>query len=226
MNSPIAILHFNNSSEGNPRILKPDISGLWFSNKILHKYLFEDSNPEKIVNEAVTYSNSLNNTYDRLEFSETIIPALLVIDRIDCIPNFTELSNTLSAPNHQAAMQFLFTKAYRLLHTNVPLNSTDNSTIEQAYGLLNPLKNYIGIIIGETLRSVYFLQNNSLDETYGCIRNAIELSSVAHYKLVEIFLMKNLANTLKQLGENQRASECSNYVKSMWKLSGYKKEII
>lgn len=222
--SALAINHFNVSEKGDPTILSPSIAGLWYSNLIVYKYLFENTQTTSIINKALVFSKNYKSFEERFDFAESFIPALILIENYEFIPKLTPLTDSLSAPNHRAATSFIFSKTYRLFHENKTINSTENNIIEQAYSLLNPLNNYMGIIIGETLRSVYFLQNNNLEETYSCIRNAIELSSIARYKLVEMVLMKNLAHTLKQIGEQQRSAECMNYVKSMWKLSGFKKE--
>lgn len=224
-NTPLVVGHFKVSDQGNPKLLTPIIAGLWFANKLVYQYLFEDTLPVNCIDKAIAFCQKYSESDHRVDFAESFIPALILIEKYEFIPKLINLTDTLTAPNHQAATSFLLTKTYRLFYENSPLSSTDNNTIEQAYSLLNPLNNYMGIIVGETLRSVYFLQTNNLEETYSCVRNAIELSSIAHYKLVEMILMKNLAITLQQLGEQQRSAECMNYVKSMWKLSGYKKEL-
>lgn len=223
-NAPLAIKHFSESANGNPSVLSPSIAGLWFSNSIVHNYLFEDIYPKDIIDSALAHCECYKEQNQKVDFAESFIPALILLEKYEFIPKFIELTDTLKSPNHQSAICFLLTKTYRLFHQKKPINSAESNTIEQVYSLLNPLNNYMGIIFGETLRSVYFLQSNNLDETYSCIRNAIELSSIAQYKLVEMVLMRNLAITLQKLGENQRSAECMNYVKSMWKLSGFKKE--
>lgn len=225
IDTPLAVAHYKITENGDPNMLSPCIAGLWFANSVVYKYLFEDKLPMADINKAIVFSLNYKTPQYRIDFAESFIPALILLEKYEFIPEFIDLTDTLTAPNHQAVTGFLLTKTYRLFYENKPLDSTDSNTIEQAYSLLNPLNNYMGIILGETLRSVYFLQNNNLEETYSCIRNAIELSSIARYKLVEMVLMKNLASTLQQLGEHQRSAECINYVKSMWKLSGFKKEL-
>lgn len=224
--TPLAVAQYKLSEKGDPNMLSPSIAGLWFANSIVYKYLFDNTLPINDIDKALTFCQKYKTTEYRIGFAESFIPALILIEKYEFIPKLINLTNTLTAPNHHAATSFLLTKVYNLFYENKPLSSTDNNTIEQAYSLLNPLNNYMGIIVGETLRSVYFLQNNNLEGTYSCVRNAIELSSLARYNLVEMILMKNLANTLQQLGEQQRAAECINYVKSMWKLSGYKRELV
>lgn len=222
LDTPLGIYHFNLTKNQDPRIIPPTVSGIWFANHIVFEYLLGNGNPSDWIERAKAYSLTITNSEDRFDFAESILPALILLNRTESFGHFIVFSDKITAPNHRAAMNFLFTKFYRLFIENINITSTENGAIEQIFNLLNPIRSYLAIIMGETLRASYFLSNNNLEATHNNFRNAIELSSIAGYKLVEASLMKDLANNLIKLGEHSKANECMDYVNSLWKLSGFK----
>lgn len=221
----LAFSHFNASRQGEFNVLKPTLAGIWFANHTMYESFMGSGNPDSWINLAINYSKSLLNHNDRVDFAEFLLPMLVFSKREKYFPNFIELNDKLTSQNHRSAICFLLTKFYRLSVENSPISSTENSTIGQIFSILNPLRSYPGIILGEVLRASYYIRANNLKATHGSYRSAIELSGVAGYKLAEALLMKNLSHNLDLLNERQKAKECIDYVDSLWKSSGFKRKI-
>lgn len=220
-----SITHLENSKYANPHELDPLTAGIWYANNIIYETFLGSKKSMGWIEKAIKHSISLKNNEAKDDFSEFIVLSLVLIDQSHYIPRIIEFSDEFSKPNHRSAMRFLFTKFYRFEHEKKNITNEENSIIEQIYCVLNPLRSYFGIILGETLRSSYFLSSNNLEESNVSFRNAIELSGIAGYKLVEASLMKNLSMLLNQLGENTKAINCIEYVNSIWKRSGFKHEL-
>lgn len=225
IDTPLAIYHLNKIKQEDPNVLTPLIAGIWYANHIIYETFIGNKKPIQWIEKAIKQSTSYKTLTDKEDFAEFILMTLILINQISYFPKFIALNDEYTAPHHHSAMCFLFTKFYRLEQEGKLITSAENSTIEQIYGSLNPLQSYLGIIIGEILRSSYHLSSNNLEATNTCFRNAIELSGIAEYKLVEASLMKNLSEMLILLSENDKANECMGYVKSLWKLSGFKHEL-
>lgn len=225
LDTPLAILHFNSIKDLDPALLPAKVAGIWHANHIIYEMFLAGGNVDKCIEMAVKNSNALQSKEAQSDFAEFVLPCLILSDKIKYFPKFIEINHNLESPSHSSAMRFLFSKFYGLAHDKTPISSTDNSTIEQIFNNLIPIQSYFGVIIGESLRSSYFLANNDLESSHNCFRNAIELSGIAQYKLAEALLMKDLSETLSKIGENAKANECMNYVNSLWKLSGFKAQL-
>jgi len=220
-----AIAHLEKSNHTNTMELDPLIAGIWFANNIIFETFVGNQNSMGWIEKATKHSALYKDNEAKDDFAEFVVLSLILIGQSHYIPKIIKLSDDFSKPNHRSAMRFLFTKFYRFEHEKKVITNEENSIIEQIYCVLNPLRSYFGIIVGETLRSSYFLSSNNLEESNVCFRNAIELSGIAGYKLVEASLMKNLSMLLNQLGENEKANNCIDYVDSIWKRSGFKHEL-
>lgn len=223
IDTPLALFYFNEIREKNPSKLPPNVAGLWYANQVLHEELLQNGDSSLWINKASQFCTTLNSNNDRHDFAESFFPSLILINRVDAFINHIKLTDSLLSQNHRSAMNYLYSKLYRTTVECKSINTSDSNTIEQLYGFLDPLKSYQGTIIGEILRANHFLEINNLELANNCFRNAIELSNIGRYKLVEVSLMKDLATNLMRLGENQKAYECMNYVSSIWKVSGFKR---
>lgn len=223
---PLAIKHYNSIKIVVPKHNTPPLlAGIWYSCMIIFEIFMGSGKSDKCIEDASKFYSALPNIPSKADFSEVLIPILIITKQFDKYSNFIYNTDDFCKFDHRTAMNFLFTKYYQLTIENRQITSDDSSTIEKIYSNLNPLRSYIGIILGENLRASYFLQNNNLEYTNNCLRNAIELSSIAGYKLVEASLLKNLSNTLYKFGEDKKAVECLGYVDSLWKLSGFQTEL-
>ncbi|MCB8964326.1 MAG: hypothetical protein H6536_04710 [Bacteroidales bacterium] len=221
----VAISHYNLIRNANPTPLPPSIAGVWFTNQVAYEYFMGNGEPENWINEAQKFCAEYTNPDDKVDFAEMFLPILIMLNRIDLAPRFIQLCDKYTAPTHRAAVSFIFTKFYQRFVEERPINSTECATIEQIFSLTNPLQNYLLIIIGEKLRSDHFWRTNDLNTAQTCFRNALELSGIAEYKLVEVSLMQDLAENLVKLNETEKAAECKEYINSIWKVSGFKRMV-
>ncbi|MGE0078587.1 MAG: hypothetical protein AB7S48_12060 [Bacteroidales bacterium] len=225
IDTPLALYHFNSSKNEDPKKLPANIAGLWFSNIMLHESLMGNNNASVWIDNAAIFSSEFKSDEDRIDFAESFLPSLILIDKIDSFSKFIKLTDNLTAPNHRSSINYLLTKLYRLRVENTNISNADNSTIEQLYSFLDPLKSFSGTIMGEVMRAKYYLSISNLEIAHNCLRNAIELSNIGKYKLAEISLLQDLSINLIQLGEDQKAADCEDYINSLWKISGFKRRL-
>jgi len=86
---------------------------------------------------------------------------------------------------------------------------------------LNPLDSHIPKILGQVLKSSYYLRNNELTRAYDCLKSSIELSNLAGYRIIEVKLLKTLSNVLLKLGENAKSSECNSFALQLIEKTGF-----
>ena len=70
-------------------------------------------------------------------------------------------------------------------------------------------------ILGTSWLAMFYLFQGNLEKAHYLYQNAIEMSNIAGYKVLEMKLLKNLSQILNSLGENERALECDELVKSL-----------
>jgi len=199
----------------------PLVAGAWYSNQLFAKMLMDSgNNTSLIVESAKNHYKKITSYAERTEFSEIIVPTLLLLGQLPSAENYLEDNNNPSGSHYQT-VNYVNRKLCELLSGSGYFTAEEDFQIQQIYQQLNPLRSYPTVIAGETSRAVSFLQAQNLTMAHQCVRNAIELSGIAGYKLVEMKLMSGLAQVLSDMGEAKQAMLCKEYVETLWKCSGF-----
>lgn len=210
------------------KTFNPGLVGKWFACKHIYLYILKSEESQKTLNEAMAFLNTIRELkeYKYGQFESTFYCALIITNQFQTLSNLIKKdalreSEKISNLNNELKLFF---------HTNnlisgKRLELCNIIEIDQILSQLNPLDSHLNKILGLTLKAAFYLNNNEMANAYSCFRNATELSSLAGFKIIEVKLMKNLANVLLRLGEKNKSAECNNFAEQLIYKTGFKYEL-
>lgn len=201
----------------------PEVAGFVYACRFLHKVIVEGGSPEAIVHRAVSHCEGLSTARNEAEvrFIEAFLPMLLFTDPAEYAGQFIcSRSAVFEWQSGRQGKLWLY-ELYQHSRLGKEVDFAALRTIEKVYFSLNPLDNYQTLILGEVARSGYFVKQNNIPMAYQCFRNALEYSSIAGYKFIEVKLMKRLSAMLRRMGETQKADEFLGLASSLTEKTGF-----
>lgn len=172
------------------------------------------SNIQSIIN----HYNAIETQKGRFDFREALLPIVLLDNAFN--PLLRIYDEPLDVSVHQKALDSIVRKYLAIRSKREPLKPGDHNLLLQNYTQLNPLKSNMGFVVGEVARALSYFFANELEPAHRCIRNAIELCGVSHYRLPEMVLMKMFGLTLIRFGENEHGTNFVNYANTLRENSG------
>lgn len=204
-----------------PADVSPLVAGAWFSNQLFAEIIMGNgNNTTPIVERATSYYRKFTSYAERAEFSELIVPTLLLLGQHPAVENYLEDISSI-AGSHYQVVNYFNRKLFEILSGKNHFSAEEDCQIQQIYQQLNPIRSFPQVIAGEVGRAASYFHTQNLTMAHQCIRNAIELSGIAGYKLVEMKLMNGLARVLSEMREEKQAMLCREYAETLWKCSGF-----
>ena len=205
----------------------PTISGMWFACNFLNSIFFNGKNGEKVLEEAIVYQKHLysHKQSEQGLFEYPICISLVLTNRFDILDKIITI-------NQQITIKELTTNKLRLFSLISKLSKGKTIELKEIIEIdfilsqLNPLDSHIPKILGQVLKSSYYLRSNELTRAYDCLKSSIELSNLASYRIIEVKLLKTLSNVLLKLGENTKSSECNSFALQLIEKTGFQYEQI
>lgn len=206
----------------------PSIMGKWFFCKYIYHYMFKNESSQKTLKEALTFLKTYRESeiYKYGLFESTFYSALIITNQFQSLSKFIKLDAQFKSNNFEGVSNeyklFLFISN---LISGKRLELNDIIETDQILSQLNPLDSFLNKILGLTLKAAFYLNNNEMANAYSSYRNATELSNIAGFRLIEVKLMKNLANVLLRLGEKSKSIECNSFAEQLIYKTGFKYEL-
>lgn len=203
-----------------PISASPKIAGLWFQCKILADYFSTGSVDKQIENNIRVFENQNSASWDKNDYNEftlSIVFGYLLAKRYDL--GFKQIDsifkpslNIPTTPDDNALKLYLeYTRWRNTFH----FDPTTMKLIEKCLLDLPEWISHQTYILGTSWFAMFCLMQGNLEKAHYLYQNAIEMSNVCGYKILEMKLLKNLSQVLISLGENDRAAECDELVKSL-----------
>lgn len=207
----------------------PLIAGRWFACMSMYYRLIKDVDPKPMVDLAYDYylAIKLKGNDFTSKFENAFFPALVIINQIKLIEHFNsdnadrKKKLELTIDNQVSIYRYLCK-----VNRGDQLDSNDIFRIDSLLSKTNPTDSYHQRILGLVLESSFYLNNKDIAKAYDNIKNAIELSNRAGYKIIEVKLLKTLANVLNSLGEKTKSNECNKFAESLIDKTEFKYEIL
>lgn len=205
------------------------IIGKWYASKYIYQYFLKNEiSSRKVLEEALEFLkvNRKAAGYRYGDFESTFYCSLLLTNQYQFLIDFVKQdklieSNSMNEINNTFK---LFQHTSNLL-SGLQIELSDIIEIDQILSQQNPLDSHLNKILGLTLKAAFYLNNNEMASSYSSFRNATELSNLAGLKIVEVKLMKNLANVLLRLGEKAKSAECHSFAEQLIYKTGFKYEL-
>jgi len=201
----------------------PGVAGFVYACRVLHKVIVEAGSPEAIIQQAISYCEGVSGAGDEAEvrFVEAFLPTLLLTDPAEYAGRFIRSRPAVFERQTSRQGKLWLYQLYQHARLGGEVDFPALRTIEKVYSTLNPLDSYQTLIIGEVAKSGYFVKQNNIPKAYQCFRNALEYSSIAGYKLIEVKLMKQVSAMLRSMGETQKADEIFGLANSLTEKTGF-----
>lgn len=207
----------------------PSIIGKWYASKYIYHYLLKNETSIKnIIKEALDFLKNRRKSIDYKygDFESTFYCSLILANQHQTLTELVRQDSLIVNSNTDGT-----SNAFKLFHhtsnllSGKQLELCDIIEIDQILSQQNPLDSHLNKILGLTLKSVFYLNNNEMASAYNSFRNATELSNLAGLKIIEVKLMKNLANVLLRLGEKTKSIECNSLAEQLIYKTGFKYEL-
>lgn len=202
------------------------ISGIWFACNLLNSIFFNGDTGEKVLEEAILYQKQLYSyKHAKLGSFETpLCISLVLLNRFTELERFITIEKDYSKSTRSNNL-LLFNLICKL-HNGKNIEIKDIIEIDLVLSQPNPLDSHIPKIIGQVLKSTYYLKSNELEHAYNSYKSSIELSNLAGYSIIEVKLLKTLSRALLKLGENTKSIECNNFAFNTINKTGFQYELL
>ncbi|MHC1702296.1 MAG: hypothetical protein AB9846_00180 [Tenuifilaceae bacterium] len=207
----------------------PEMVGRWFACMCLHNKLVINSDPLKLIANAFEHLEKLKeiNPESAEKFENAFYPALIIINHFHIIEKqISAENNCISEMQHVSKGESIIYYYLCKLSHGRQIDSNDILHIERSLSLINPTNSYFQRILGLVLKSSFYLNNNDIAKANDSFRNAIEISNLAGYKLIEVKLLKNLSVALLNLGEKTKSIECNKFAESLAEKTGFNFDLL
>ena len=203
-----------------PISTSPRIAGLWFQCRIVANYFTVGIVDKEIESNIQEFKNLNSTTWDKNDYNEftlSIIFGFLLAKRYDLAYKIIESTYSptpekSATPEEKALTIYLEYTRWRNTY------QFDIDKMKEVEHQLLDLPEWIShqtYILGTSWLAMFYLFQGNLEKAHYLYQNAIEMSNIAGYKVLEMKLLKNLSQILNSLGENERALECDELVKSL-----------
>ena len=202
---------FNNNTP--TQNAKPLIAGLWFSCKIMCWKLIHNTHEiNSIVADIDLYAHQNEDVWartDRLDFELGLCSGLIIARHHGVLLNRLKPIITDRPKEDKSPVEKAIAIFYHYALWNIDNRFEDEVMLEIEY-YLNELpwgNSYHAIIIGRSFLSLYYLKLGSIEKAYELFQKAIQVSTIAGYRICEVKLLKHLVRVLRKLGETSKAEE-------------------